>query len=403
MSSLRDPMSSSPCRLASWQKLTLHPGACNVASPLPGIEFVIIPNPVLARYLAYPSSAVRSAALSLLVTSPSTTRPFSPDVFRILRENLKYLYADVDAKFRNDVLTITKRLLHRLRGGMSYLSREVQGTTPAELDRRRPCEPPLTLCTHYRSTEDATSVSASRLSLDDHGDFLKWYIDFTMTNLQPTSRYQEHTIGLKTLMILLQSGLDENVPERHLAKTAQRDLRWPLHLPVFGPVLHRLLLDLMMDPFEDIRAGAASILNISPNAPSQAASTTKRSISNDPQLMVQTLSGTNNASADQDNYPRAFPEQVDIFTKRARQRMRLSCRADHADGFARGQELAFGQCGGKQDATRSPQGLDEHDCTKEAMFTELVVSLDSQIELARQDIRRAASDSPMHGLLSSLR
>ncbi|KAI9804076.1 MAG: hypothetical protein M1825_001477 [Sarcosagium campestre] len=117
---------------------------------------------------------------------------------------------------------------------------------------------------------------------------------------------------MKALIVLLQSGLDGSVPQERLSKSALEAVKWPVSIPIFSPALVRDILDLLMDPFEEIRSASAKILHMLP-------------------FSQGTVVFNPSEPAVQDNR----------FQIRASRMSFLTARADHSDGVARGRELEF--------------------------------------------------------------
>ena len=320
---------------------------------------------MMGKYLTHQSVIIRSAALALLIHSPSTTLPLPRETLRVLKANLGYLHADLDSKFRNDLLNITKQVVNRLRGGVVAWTRATSLSRHSETDLAPP-------------------------EMDPSEEFLRWYINFLTTELQPSSRYQTHIMALKALVLLLQSGLDGRVPPCKLMKAARIDLRWPKHIAVFSPALNRTLLDLLMDPFEDVRTEAATLLQMNSDRELQHV---------DAATSRLTSSSSNSSTPDHSKDMSVMHSQEITFRSRAYQKMRLSCRADHCDGFAHGYELEFVCIGSSSSDSQCTQ-----DRSQEFMlFEDLVRKLELHVKATQQDLVRAADDSPLHGYLTALR
>src|SRR5579862_1899709 len=169
---------------------------------------VILPDHLIGDLLTRPSATIRLAALSLLVASPLTTRPFTPEVLSLLEQNLAFFHADTDAKFRTNVLSTAKRLVDRLRGSVSFLSREIERYKKAIAYRSASSGSGLPALGKPGKRDCAVETAKPSTNLlQRHVEFLNWYISFVVAELQPTASYQRHVTALKALSILLQSGL----------------------------------------------------------------------------------------------------------------------------------------------------------------------------------------------------
>ena len=339
---------------------------------------------------------IRSAALSLLIASPSTTRPVPKDVLFILRHNLASIHADIDVGVRNDTLWNTKRLMGRLRGGMSLLTKQLQRCTKAELIEQQRGHGSTS---SFQTDRQPNSIAARRRELqiaqDSHDDFLDWYVRFLWSELGPTSTYQSHIMALKALLIVFEAGSDQWVLP---PKATATEIKWPIACCFERPTSNRLLLDLLMDPFEDVRAGAALIL--------------KKAHHRSRYLSAVDLPGGGGLS-DSLFYPIQSAESFNLLrgpmhlklstiAPRAATMMRDTGRADHSDGFARFFDLIFASC-----PEVEPAIIDNHmkqdPWTGIAIYEHVLSNLEVVTEVAQESIPKAASSYPMQGFLIALR
>ena len=69
-----------------------------------------------------------------------------------------------------------------------------------------------------------------------------------------TASYQHHISAVKILLIMARSGLDNTVPRVYHSKAATvGEALWPFQLSLMTPGLRHLVLDLLLDPFDDVR------------------------------------------------------------------------------------------------------------------------------------------------------
>ncbi|KAI9852269.1 MAG: hypothetical protein M1838_001311 [Thelocarpon superellum] len=160
---------------------------------------------------------------------------------------------------------VIKKLINRLRGGLSHTAREIERNKTLERKMRV-----ATSLAEKDGVGDASWVARQAVLRgferiwNDHVAFIQWYISFTLSELGSTSSYQRHVMALKAIIILLHSGLDERVSLDAASRPAQEPAKWPLHFPIGGPTATRLLLDLLVDPFEDVREASTEILMMIP-------------------------------------------------------------------------------------------------------------------------------------------
>ncbi|KAI9782363.1 MAG: hypothetical protein M1839_005236 [Geoglossum umbratile] len=363
---------------------------------------VVLPDHLMGRLLARASETIRLAALSLLVASPLTTRPFTSGVLSLLEQNMTFSHADTDAKFRTNVLSTAKRLVDRLRGSASFLSREQErykktiayqsisnkGGPVPEQSRKR--------------GEAVEAAKRSTSLLQRHTEFINWYINFLVTELQPTASYQRHITALKALGILLQSGLDGDIPATKLSKLAQGEIKWPFHIKVLGARACRALLDLLADPFDDVRSGTAGILKLAA-LDSVSLLHVGADIGFSPK--ESQIGSRQKADIAQDAARNTTHLDVFDFLSRLEHTVHLSGRADHADGVARTYEIIFDMSCRSQLAVRQLGSLVEsqHRSPQLSIVSHLISVLEESLVVARKDLALAVSGNPVHGHLAGIR
>ncbi len=364
----------------------------------------------------------------------------------MLEGALAYFHADTDPAVRSDVLSITRCVIQRLRGAISQLSREVEKVRTSELHRGR-----------HQNAQRFELIADSEYLMAKHVNFLEWYINFLKSELVPTASYQRHITALKALTILLQSGVDRAVAQGYLSKLAQRELKWSFALSVFSPTLIRLLFDLSMDPFDDVRHAAVLVLKMhastlgdnrpkpSLTPPSSPPPSVRRtgvesscsstgSVSGQPTLpslqdrplnlhvrlrneaitsyllnstKLATTNCSNNSSAaqklPQGQQQSAKPDLL-VILSRAQDTLHRTGRADHADGVARLCDV-LDAC-----SATSPTGITKGGkveamwwSTRLSIAEKIVSQLEDGVLLARSNLWHAVAGAPIHGDLAALR
>ncbi|CAK4020465.1 HEAT repeat [Lecanosticta acicola] len=306
-----------------------------------------IPVSSIGRLLLRRSRSARLTGLNMLVTSHAATRPFSPVGLKWIRRGLELCSADVDADFRSELFSVFQRMLDRMRAITSVLARNT--ALPHKIASRQ---------------QQALPDQASKVLLY-HQNFLKWLPRFLAQQLQPTANYQRHISGLKCLSILARSGLDVSVPAENWSRTALQEVKWPFNLGVLSQDIHQLLLDLVLDPFDDVRQTAASILSLCCSALHERSSFS----------------------------PKFFTHALE----RAETAMLNTGRADQADGVAHIYALIHGSCSA---AESDPEDFWS---SKQAIVRHLTKKVQLMLESARESLAKAVGHYPIHGLLTSLR
>lgn len=356
-------------------------------APKKKITSIILEETTIAPLLVHASDTVRSLAFSVMVSSLFSTRPFTPAALEMLRSSMSVLYSDTDAKFRNDVLSNTKHMVERLRGATAFLYREVEGFTwLSNIKLTKKSSKPQPSESEMKAVQDLK---------ENHEKFLAWFLDFLLDELIPTSSYQRHITSLKSIQLLLRTGILGQESGAPPQKTTGSDTIWPFSIKFFNPKALRLLLDLLLDPFEDVRSTATSILKL---APSSAFSSRPRTVTNQNEPVnltieeFETLEDQEIAAASSESRITEDVLSMDIlagFVKRANEASKRTGRADYADGVAHSYELLYSL-------------LPSND-GRLALFRSLLDDLESKILLAESDIGTAVLEAPVHSTFASLK
>lgn len=303
---------------------------------------IFVPIRWFGRLLVRSSRTARLTGLSLLISSHAATRPFSPSSLIVVKQNLSHFLADTDTNFRSEVFSVMQRMVDRLRAVTAMLARharQVDRPTNRELQHIvQPTEP-----------------------LQYHQAFLGWLIRLLTWELRPTASYQRHISALKCLAIVARSGLDADVQDWYLSKSALGETRWPFHIRLKSRHLHRLLLDLLVDPFDDVRQTASTVLGLYP---------------------VQDSAGK---------------QQTQLALSRAEEAMLATGRADQADGVAHLYALLYTQSGGQGSTEFQPGSPGS------MVLMKLVDRLEEMLGIAKGDLAQAVERYPVHGLLTGIR
>ncbi|GJC86686.1 uncharacterized protein ColLi_09524 [Colletotrichum liriopes] len=320
---------------------------------------VVLEETVLERVLSHPSHELRSLALSLIIASPSTTRPYSPVALRLLQIHLPTYFSESDAKFRMEVLSKLKDMFKRNRGAIFILHKSLARLkafdgAAAAANGAPKAAPKAPKQANHRTNILFWPEDKLRESLKQHEEFLAWYIGFLRSELIPTASFQRHFTSLRAVAFILKLEAD-------LAKTWETEEDETLFFSLFDDRWTRTLLDLIMDPFDDVRENGTGVL---------------KSLFADKRFKC--LVGTQGVS-----------HTLEEFLSRAEDIARRTARADHADGVARTNELLF----------RFYDGRD----AQIVHISKLVDLLESKLTFAEADLGNAVLEAPVHGYFASLR
>ncbi|KAF5018056.1 hypothetical protein F66182_9980 [Fusarium sp. NRRL 66182] len=318
---------------------------------------IVLDEKVLESVLAHPSHEVRSLALSLLMSSPSTTRPYSSTALDLLRKHLATYFADSDAKFRNEVAGKVRDMFKRVRGAIFVLKKSIPRAA-ARKQKGQPGQAQESQPILYRTNLISLPESQLQYCLDYHEKFLFWYIGFLCSELTPTASYQRHAASLKAAMFILRM-------EGEKSKTWETADDQTLFFDQFGGRWLRALSDLIMDPFDDIRDHAATVL--------------KRIFSDGRYRNFYLMASEGKANP---------YEELTELLGRSEELASRTARADHSDGVARVSQLLY--------------RFSQDEQQRVALISKLIGGLEEKLSVAENDLGRAVLDAPLHCDFASL-
>lgn len=313
--------------------------------------------------MSHTEPEVRLAGLFLSVYSTTITKPITGGVFKSLRQNLIHFHTDTDANFRRELLGYTQKLFDRLRGSTATLVKTKAKPTTA-MQIRMPF--PRECFGRLRTPQPFTSKDPLLEALQ----FLVWYLRFLECELRTDASYQRRITALRALIIVLKSGLDPRVPHHLLSKSAQGQLNWAHELRIPNRKLIRTLLDLILDPFDDIRDASVSVL----------------------QLCLNSMP---------DNERNTILSALPRFITRAEAAMLRTGRADQADGVARAYSLLFSSCTLKPGAISERHTSDP--TSRVGLFSRLSEQLSLTLQVAHKNLSEAVNGRPVHGTFAAIR
>ncbi|KAL3471955.1 putative death-receptor fusion protein-domain-containing protein [Aspergillus californicus] len=313
---------------------------------------LVLKSEFIGQFLFHHDFDIKMAALSLLITAPSTTKPVSSSAIRAIIKSLPSLHAESDPGTRGEILSLIRGLIVRLKGGI-LANRENPVERKASANRKQPAV--------YARDEFETEAC------------LKAYFDFLMADLRPTASYHRHIMALKTIGLLLDSGIDKRFKGAVANKPEHRQLSWKFNMEIFGPRLMRLLVDLLLDPYDEVRGTALNLLKLFP-----------RSV---------LFYNANRLASDDVNEK---PELIAALNK-AEHWASSTSRADHADTVARLYHVTF--CTADLAGSREAKWWESKMGVVEAVLRKLEEKLSSSEGLFNSSLR----DAPLHGYLCALR
>jgi hypothetical protein len=306
---------------------------------------------VMEELLVSATTNDRLTGLNLAVTTSSNTKPFAATTLAALKKSMPLFFQEQQSAPRGEALGLLTKMVSRLQGATYKLSQSI---------KRQEKAAPET---------GVEEIQELRFILEQHTSFIKWFVSIIPSELHPESGYQRTIFALKTLQILVKSGIDTSL--RIAAPEIYKILpKWTIRVDLYSFENIRLLCDLIMNPYEDIRTFAAQHMRTWLT------------------LQVAMFGGI----------PLRFIDVVE----RAEIKMQQTGRADHADGVSRMYAIIFYIA-----STSPPMGPPGYIIpwseSKLGTVRGLLKALNNSIQHYQRDQVHAISESPIHGILLSLR
>ncbi|KAJ8129317.1 hypothetical protein O1611_g4314 [Lasiodiplodia mahajangana] len=320
-----------------------------------------IQTQVLDTLLCHASHEARASGMSILVASPSTTKPYALETLGLLRKHTPSFHEDVDPKIRYDVLGHSRNMIRRLHNStlrkesVRASQRSQTKTLPSDHTDLAPSSDKRSQTEGQPGTKENLVESPTGI-LHEHEEFIKWYTSFLKQELMPTASYQRHITSLRAMSYFLKSSLIQG--------DAASINCWPANL-LIDDIWFRSVLDLLMDPYDDVRETAASLIML----------LQVRGSMSGPPARVNGLLST------------PFAE-LQTFCQKANDLALKTARADHCDGAARSQELLFRWSSNFEEATE--------------VLNSIFSNLEGKLCAAERDLAAAVLQAPVHGDFASL-
>ena len=301
----------------------------------------------------------------MLHWKPSSTL-LASKIFEILQKTLPNFHAEVDTKTRNEFISVVEDFCARLAASLL--------DSPKFSDQKR-CSDRVALT----AQDDSLKTTKDELP-KFFAWFMAWYRAFLFNELRPTASYQRHVTALKVLRFIIARDLNPYHAQVSHGVYDFQETKSSTPRSRISARLCRLLLDLVLDPFDDVRDAAASLLDLI----DQNASSSRLDIHSKHQTIEISRDGPNT------------PAQAWDIESRAESMMRSTGRADYADGVGRLHNRLYTSC------IAVDNNLSYHEGRKSTVES-ILKKLGNDVAIAQSDIRRAVSNAPLHGYLIALR
>lgn len=224
-----------------------------------------------------------------------------------------------------------------------------------------------------------------------HEVFFAWYFEFLVHELGPTASYQRHVVALKVLEFLFSSLLTLREPWGGRNFYGHKRSDSPLMFDIDAELVTSLL-DLIIDPFDDVRESAATVLSniLQTTSMNRGLPVDNKTSNGHPLFFAGPKSGRMTV-------PLALGNPIWTDTLyRIEAKMQSTGRADHADGFGRLYDLFHGpdvKFNESSPFANNPQ----------ATLGEIASDLEHAVALAGTDIHLAVRTATLHGYLITTR
>ncbi|KAL9091558.1 MAG: hypothetical protein Q9159_001420 [Coniocarpon cinnabarinum] len=334
----------------------------------------------IAHMLSQSSLASRLAGLSLLVSSKARTKPLTPAAMTMFLQHTCHLQQELDAGFRGQFLSVVHDLLNRLRTVIASLAKPYTDSS-ISFDERDSLYQPFNSNQHRRL---------------NHAQFLAKLCNTFVSGLHPCSNYQQHISSVRALNIIVRSSAVDILSDRNPVTTR------PLRVGLFTSKVLRLLQDLLLDPFDDVRHQATQLL-LYPLAPTNTLEARLSSL----QVACNYVHQRSDCLA---TYTPVEEQSLDALFSSARDRVIKTGRADHGDGLARVFTiLAQRYLNGSESSANFADEVkltDQPHASSKASLRGLVAQcifmLRVSLEVASQNLTQAVEAEPVHAYFTCL-
>ena len=321
---------------------------------------------IVFSLLDHASCRIRYAALTVVLHWKTISTSSTFNVFKVLQKTIPNFHTEVDTKTRNDFISVMMDFCARLKSSLF--------------------QPPNSPDQQYPSVGDAsetpvTDFKTAKYDLPEfHARFMIWYHAFLSQELRPTTSYQRHITALRVLQSIVTR---DRTPYQGQASHRAHDFEAKKGFTsrnATSTQLSRLLLDLVLDPFDDVRDAAASLLEMVDPSVLESRSDIHSKVEN---IVVPTPF-------------EAWDEHSSISITHAERMMRKTGRADYADGVGRlhNRLYAFGDASDNKLRRLEVQN---------SILESILRKLGNDVAVTQLDLRRAVSSAPLHGYLIALR
>ncbi|KAK6512332.1 hypothetical protein TWF481_001220 [Arthrobotrys musiformis] len=212
------------------------------------------------------SGLLRSHTLRLMIISSSAALPLTIEYFFIFSDHFDHLFSESDPQVRNEIYAAFRVLLDRLVASSYALDKKLRS-----LEGR--------LSEIGTSTEITDQITSINSRLPRQKAFTKWFLnEFLPAQLQPNASYQRVILALKVYSYWLPqierdwrtslpgSDLAADIKKSKRKQNEREHIVLPFDPEIQYPSLLRLLVERIMDPYDDIRSLATGLIKELPQS-----------------------------------------------------------------------------------------------------------------------------------------
>lgn len=198
----------------------------------------------ISALLKVQTASYRIGAFQLLVSSPKLAKSIPSIVYSIISNSFDMIFIDGDLETRNEMFSYFKKFITRIKDSTYALQRDA------------------TSLTQKNFTKFKLEINQKLQSIKESKEFLIKLLDYIKFNLRPGSSYLKKEMSYKLLLVLIKSGLDSRISTKYLEKS--KTVNFVFSIEIYDSLLFRLIIDNIMDNFDDIRSYSTEIISMAP-------------------------------------------------------------------------------------------------------------------------------------------
>lgn len=198
----------------------------------------------LSLLLKMKTASFRIGAFQLLVSSPKLSKIVPSVVYKKVTESLDMIFMDGDLETRNEMFSSFKKFITRIKDSTYGLHRDAHSLTKKNFSKFE------------------LEIQGKLEAVEESKHFLIDLLNYIKASLRPGSSYLKKEMSYKLLIVLIRSGLDSRIAEKYIEKT--KAVSFAFSMDIYNAALMRLVIDNIMDNFEDIRSYSTEVVSMAP-------------------------------------------------------------------------------------------------------------------------------------------